>query len=57
MGFNMWMYNIWDGHSFGLLQAIHAVEQGKYDLMLLAKTKILNAVYCQNRLVYDVVYY
>ena len=28
---------------------------GNYDVMLLAETKILNAVYCKNRLIYDVV--
>ena len=56
MRLNLGTYNIQDCGGFGLPQAIRAVERGNYNLMLLAETKILDAVYCCSRLVYGIVY-
>ena len=52
----MGTYNIRDSCVFGLSQAIRAVEQGNYDLVILTETKIPDAVYCHNFLGYDAVY-
>ena len=54
MGLNLGAYNIRDGRGFGLPQVIHAVERRNYDLILLTETEILDALYCFNRLGYDV---
>ena len=43
---NLVTCTIQDGHGFVLPQAIHAIDQGSYDLMLLTDTKILDSVYC-----------
>ena len=43
-GLNMGTYNIWDGHGFGLPQAIPSVKQGNYKLMLLTETNIPDMV-------------
>ena len=50
MGLKLGTYNIWGGHGFGLSQAIRDVEQDNYDLMILTDMKILDMVYCRNRL-------
>ena len=46
--------NIQDGQGFGLVQAIWAVERGKFDVVVLTKTKISMTAYCRNRLGYEV---
>ena len=53
---NLSTYNIQDRHGFGLLQAIRLVHLGKYDLMLLTDTKILDVVYCKNHLGCDIIF-
>ena len=54
-GINLGIYNIWDGRVFVLPQAICSIKQGNYDLVLLTEKKIPDAVYCHNRLRYDVI--
>ena len=55
-GFKIGTYNIWGGHSFGLTQAICAIKQGNYNLMLFPEAKILDMVYCNNRLGHGIVF-
>ena len=54
-GLNLGKYDIWDGHGFRLLHEIWAVQLGNYDVILLMETKILDYVYCRNRIKHDVV--
>ena len=51
------MYNIQDGHVFGLPQVIHAVDRSHYDLVLLTETDIPDEVYYHNPLGYEVIFY
>ena len=53
MGTNLVIYNIYDGLGFELVQEILAVEKDNYDLILPNKTKVMDEVYCYNRLRYD----
>ena len=46
--------NILDGRGFGMTQAIHTVEIGGFDVMILTKTKISTSAYCRNQLGYEV---
>ena len=55
LGINLGTNNIWDGRGFAPPQAIRAVEQGNYDLMILVETKVLDALYLHNHLGCDVV--
>ena len=55
LGLNLGMYTIQDGRGFGLPQAIRAIEQGNYYLVIFMETNITDAVYCRNRLGYDIV--
>ena len=52
-GLNLQMYNIQDGQGFSLPQAIRSMQIGKYNLMLMTKTKIMDEEYCHNYLGYD----
>ena len=45
MGLSQGTYSIRDGRGFVLPQAIHAIKQGNYELMLLTETKIPGVVY------------
>ena len=49
--------NIQDGWSFGLTQAIWAVERRGFDVMLLTKTRIPATAYCRNLLGYEVTFF
>ena len=40
---------------FRLLQALWAAQMGNYNLVILTEKKLLDAVYCKNRLRYNVV--
>ena len=48
LGINLCMYNIWEGCSFGLPQAICVFKCGNYNLTILKYIKIMDAVYCYN---------
>ena len=54
LGLNLGTYNIRDSHGFGLPQEIRAVQLGNYGVMILTENKILDEVYCKNRIRYDV---
>ena len=47
--------NIWNDRSFGLAQAIWAVECGGFDIILLTETKIQTEAFSHNRLGYNVI--
>ena len=54
LGLAIGTLNIWDGRSFGLVQAIQAVERGGFGVMILTETKIQSVAYSYNCLGYDV---
>ena len=45
---------IQDSCGFGVPQEIRETHMGNYDFVILIETEILDAVYCNNRLGYDV---
>ena len=52
-GISIKKLNIQDGHVFGLVQSIQAVERGGFDVMLLTETNIYMEKYSHNHLGYD----
>ena len=55
-GLTIGMLNIRYGRAFGIVQAVRAVELGRFDLMVLTGTNISTSVYCWNWLGCDIVY-